>query len=111
MGTVRALTVVVVLLLTPGCQSEAPLVGIRVINDTRNTIMVTTIDGDGQLRPGATLTPGDTAWFGQAGDCGNRVQLRAFSAAGQQIQAKDGLCTGDTWHVTATATSTPPPDH
>lgn len=108
MGTIRALAVVVVLLLTPGCQSEAPLVGIRVINDTRSTVMVTTIDGDGRLSPGATLTPGDTAWFGQSGNCGINVQLRAFSAAGQQIQAKDGLCAGDTWHVTATATSAPP---
>lgn len=109
MGTVRALAVVVVLLLMPGCQME-PSAGIRVINDTRSTVMVTTLDGDGRLSPGATLTPGDTAWFGQAGNCGVNVQLRAFSAAGQQIQAKDGLCAGDTWYVTATATPAPP-DH
>ena len=108
-GTVRALGVVVILLLMPGCQTEAPLVGIRVINDTRSTIMVTTLDGDGRLSPGATVSPGGTSWFGQSG-CRINVRLRAFSAAGQQIQAKDGLCTGDTWHVTATATSAPP-DH
>ncbi|MEO6143911.1 MAG: hypothetical protein ABIP19_08035 [Dermatophilaceae bacterium] len=101
----RALAVMLAVFAFAGCQFEADM-GIRVVNDTTATVMVKTIDSNGQLTLDGTLVPGATMWVGQSG-CSVNVELRAFSTDGQEIQAKDGLCSDDTWHITATPTTPP----
>ena len=105
MKVVRALAVMLAVFAFAGCQLEADM-GIEVRNDTSSQVVVKTIDGTGQLALAGTLAPGASMWVGQSG-CSVNVKLRAFSTDGQQIQAKDGLCADDTWHITATPTTPP----